>query len=117
MVSSLPRCPLLSCQFVAISLLISLFGGMTYLWVNKLLYPQCSLLGLMWIGRCFSHCFISSFASNCTSTIQLPSYPSESVSKILMNALSGMSVISQLSSTMSAPFGRDSVSAGVFVFS
>ena len=42
--------------------------------------------------------------------------PSESASKMFRNADSGIRASSRSSSVMSAPFGRDSASAGVLVF-
>ena len=115
-VSSLPGCPWLSCQFLAISFLISSSGGITNLSVAILLHPRYSCPWIMWIGSCSSHCFIVSLCSCWTSTMCDSRDPSESASKTFRNAASGMSTISQLSSGISAPFGRDRASAGVLVF-
>ena len=116
MVSSHPGCLLLSCQSLAISLRISSSGGITNLSVAILLHPQCSSPHIMWIGSCSVHCSMISLWWCWASMMHCSSDPSELASKMFRNVDSGMSASSRLSSVMSAPFGCDSVSAGVLVF-
>ena len=116
MVSSLPGCPLRSCQSRAISFRSSSSGGITSLSMAMVLHPRCSCPWIIWIGSCSVHCFMISLWWNWASTMRCSNDPSELASKIFRNANSGMRANSRSSSVMSAPFGHDNASAGVLVF-
>ena len=116
MVSSLLGCLLLSCQFPAISFLISSSGGITNLSVVMLLHPQYSSPGIKWIGNRSSHHSIVSLWRCWVSMMRRSSDPLESASKMFRNTDSGMRASSWSSSVMSAPFGCDNASARVLVF-
>ena len=69
------------------------------------------------IGNVSSHCSMSDACSACTSVIQCSKELGELVSKTLMNACSGIIVISWLSSLPSSmPGGLNRVLAAVCVF-
>jgi hypothetical protein len=117
-VSSLPGClasgP--SCHLRMISYVRSPSGGMTR---HPLRSFQNGPVGvcIASIGNASSHYFISDVSSVCILVIQCSSEPGESVLKTLMNACSGIIIMSWLSSLpLSALGGLDKALAAVWVF-